>query len=92
MNPELLEILCCPLTRVGLKVLTRDDVIKINEEISFGRITTLGGQTIDEPMDDALITEDGARIYMVVQGIPIMLVERAISVETVKALLPSLHE
>jgi uncharacterized protein YbaR (Trm112 family) len=87
MNSELLDILCCPLTRVSLKLLARDDVIRINEEISFGRVKTLAGETIDEPIDEALITEDGERIYMVVQGIPIMLVDRAISVESVKAFL-----
>jgi uncharacterized protein YbaR (Trm112 family) len=40
---------------------------------------TVGGQKVDTPLEEGLITEDRKTIYRIDDGIPIMLAEEGIS-------------
>lgn len=57
MNPALLPLLRCPVTKQALRLLTAEE--------KAGR-----GIPADEP---ALITVDGARVYRAVNGMPVLL-------------------
>lgn len=78
---DLLEILCCPDTKVALKVLGEDRISAINKEIATGKVKFKDGKKVDKPLSEALITTDEKTIYRVDDEIPIMLVEMGIPTE-----------
>ncbi len=81
IDKELLEILCCPETRKDLKVLAQERIDKINEKIAAGKVKFKDGNKVEEPLQEALITDDESLIYRVDDEIPVMLVEMAIPTE-----------
>ena len=81
ISPELLEILCCPRTKVPVQILSADRLAKLNEHIAKGSVKYYDGKTVDKPLDEGLITEDGQVIYRIDDGIPVMLLEQGILTE-----------
>ncbi len=81
MNDKLLEILQCPRTKQNLKILEPEKVARINQEIEKGEVRYYDGSTVEEPLDEALITEDRKVIYRVDEGIPILMIDRGIPTE-----------
>ena len=49
-----------------------------NEQIEKGEIKNRGGKTVENPLDGGLIRKDGAFLYPIDDGIPIMLIDEAI--------------
>ncbi|MCW5977243.1 MAG: hypothetical protein KIT09_04160 [Bryobacteraceae bacterium] len=78
VKPDLLEILCCPLTKTPLKALDDDAIRDINERIGAGQVKYESGAVVKDPLQEGLITVDGQRIYAVRDGIPVMLVDESI--------------
>jgi len=78
IDRKLLDILCCPVTGVPLETLDKDRLRQLNARIAAGEIRYLNDEPVDQPLQEALITENGERIYRVDDGIPMMLEERAI--------------
>ncbi|MCC5858690.1 MAG: Trm112 family protein [Ectothiorhodospiraceae bacterium] len=79
MDRKLLDILCCPVTRIPVRPMNRNELARLNAAIEEGRVTQADGEAVSEPLKEALITENGERIYPVDDGIPVMLEERAIT-------------
>ena len=75
---ELLKILCCPVTRQPL--LEADDVLlsRVNAAIVANTLKNASGTTVSEPLEEALVTKDGSRLYIIKQGIPVLLWDEAI--------------
>ena len=82
MDKRLLTILCCPVTHKGLSVARAGPLKKLNESISGGTARNRSGATLDSPLDEALVTDDGELLYPVVNGIPVLLEGEAISLES----------
>ena len=78
IDGKLLEILCCPVSKVPLIRLTPGRLKTLNREIAAGNIQYVQGEIVDEPLQEALLTEDSKVIYPVVDEIPILLEERGI--------------
>ena len=78
MDPMLLEILVCPATHVPVALLDVERLEVLNEAIRAGRVQEAGGETVDDPISEALITEDGKTVYRIEKDIPIMLIESGI--------------
>lgn len=78
ISQELLDILCCPESKVPVKMLTEEQVAKINEKIAAGGVKRVDDQAVEEPLQEGLITEDAKTIYRIKDDIPIMLVEEGI--------------
>lgn len=78
LDSELLEILRCPTSHARLRLLTADERARVNERIAAGAVRNAGGQLRDQPLEDGLITEDGAVIYPIEDAIPVLLVEEGI--------------
>ncbi len=78
IDRKLLDILCCPVTGVPLEVLDKDRLNKLNAHIAAGEVRYISDEPVEQPLQEALITENGERIYRVDDGIPMMLEERAI--------------
>ncbi len=78
LDSKLLDILCCPETRVALKMASAERLAALNSAISAGSLKNIAGENITEPLTEALETEDGSRIYPVREGIPVLLSDEAI--------------
>ena len=78
ISQQLLDILCCPETKVPVVMLPEDRLAKVNERISAGGVQRADGEAVEEPLQEGLITEDGKTIYRIKDDVPIMLVEEGI--------------
>ena len=81
MDKRLLTILRCPVTHKGLSLLKKDKLDEINAAIAEGKVSTLDGVQVEQALDEALITDDGKRVYPVNDGIPVLLEGESIQVE-----------
>ena len=78
IDKELLDILACPETKTPVALADQPLVDEINRRIEKGEVKNRGGKQIDKKIDGGLIREDGAYLYPVEDGIPIMLIDEAI--------------
>lgn len=78
VDRKLVEILCCPVTKVPVKLMARDRLAILNRHIENGDVSRRDGTLVSEPLDAALITEDGQTIYVVEDDIPVMLDDQGI--------------
>ena len=78
VDPKLLEILVCPITKVSVKTLGKEKLAVLNRAIGEGGVRHLDGAAVEDPLDEALVTEDGRTVYRVDDGIPVMLEDLAI--------------
>ena len=66
----MLTILRCPVTHKGLSLLKKDKLERINAAIAAGEVTTHEGERLAQPLNEALVTDDGKRVYPIDDGIP----------------------
>ncbi len=78
VSPELLEILVCPESRQPVAVAPEDLLAKLNGEIAAGTLRNRGGDAVTNPIAEGLLREDGKILYIVDDGIPVMLIEESI--------------
>ncbi len=78
---DLLKILVCPETKQPLRQADRSVLEKVNERIARGDLRNRDGQEVTEPIEEALVTLDGAVLYPVRDGIPVLLIGESISLE-----------
>ena len=78
IDGKLLEILCCPVSKTPLTRLTTGKLKKLNQAISAGEVQYVNGEPVNEPLREALITEDSKVVYPVSDSIPILLEEKGI--------------
>jgi uncharacterized protein YbaR (Trm112 family) len=78
INPQLLEILRCPATRMRLCAADDKLLAALKAAAASGSLRTTGGSPLGKELDGALVREDGALAYAVVDGIPRLLVDEAI--------------
>jgi len=81
MDKRLLTILRCPISHKGLSVLKKDKLTQVNDAIDAGGLVNHEGASITSHLTEALITDDGKRIYPVDDGIPVLLEDESISME-----------
>lgn len=77
-DPALLDIICCPVTRLPLQVMPTNRTERANALIEARKLHNRGGQTIAEPAAQWLMTRDGKVAYPVRDGIPVLLEEEGI--------------
>lgn len=78
IDPQLLELLRCPETRQTLVLAEAELVERLNRLIAAGTLVNQAGEAVDEPIDGALVREDGAVAYVVRDTIADMLIDHAI--------------
>ena len=83
LEKELLEIIVCPKTRTPLRVADRKLVARLNEAIAAGRIANQRGQAVEEPLAGGLVCRDDTLLYPIVDDIPVLLIDEAISLEQI---------
>ena len=82
IDPTLLEILVCPVTKQPVSLLDSKRLDTLNQLIVDGGVSSLNGESVASPLQEALITRTGTTVYPVEQGIPIMLEGEGIDVES----------
>ena len=78
IDPELLNIMCCPETHQPIAVAEPALIEKLNQLIAAGQLKNRAGQPIKEKIDGGLVREDRKFAYPVRENIPIMLIDEAI--------------
>ena len=81
VDPKLLEILVCPITKVSVKVLGKQKLAVLNRAVAEGGVKHMDGTVVDTPFDEALVTTDGRTVYRIDDGIPVMLEDLAVPTE-----------
>ena len=81
VDPKLLEILVCPITKVSVRMLGKQKLAALNRAIADGGVKHMDAAVVDAPLDEALVTSDGRTVYRVDDGIPVMLEDLAIPTE-----------
>jgi len=72
-------VLVCPVDR-SVKLIAADTVLleKLNATIRAGGVVSRGGRAVSEPLEAALVREDGRIVYPVIHGIPVLVSEDGI--------------
>lgn len=78
IDKKLVEILRCPVSGQALAVAPKDRLRALNAAVAAGELEHEDGRKVESELEEALLTADGARIYRVRDGIPIMLADEAI--------------
>ena len=78
MDKKLLDIICCPVTRLPLELLGSDRLSQLNTAISSGQVRNSASEAVSDPLAEALITRNGHYVYPVRDGIPVLLEEESI--------------
>ena len=79
MDKRLLDILCCPTTRSGLRLMAEAELAALNQSILADGVVSGGGVRISVAVASGLITRDNRTIYRIEDDIPVMLADEAIA-------------
>lgn len=85
ISKELLDILVCPEHRTPLTLADGELVAALNRAVAQRRLKNQAGEPVEKMLDAALLRDDRAVIYPVIDGIPIMLIDEAIPLEQVES-------
>lgn len=78
MDKRLLDILCCPVSKTPVKLLSGNQLDVLNREIAQHAVKTITGAEVTGTLQAGLITTDGKLIYRVDDDIPVMLADEGI--------------
>jgi uncharacterized protein YbaR (Trm112 family) len=78
MKKTLLELLVCPDDRSALTYADTPLLDRLNAAIAKRALKNRAGQTLERPLEAALIRADAVLAYPVIDAIPLMLIDEAI--------------
>jgi uncharacterized protein YbaR (Trm112 family) len=81
IDPELLQLLACPENHTPLQVASKDLIGRLNQAIASGVVKDRGGEPVQAPIEGGLVREDGTVLYPIIDAVPVMLVDRGISLQ-----------
>jgi uncharacterized protein YbaR (Trm112 family) len=78
MDKRLLDILCDPVSRTPLKLLSKSQLDVLNRAVRDGQLQTTAGAPVTAELAAGLISVDGKVMYRIDDGIPVLLADEAI--------------
>lgn len=81
MDKRLLDIICCPATRLPLEMMDAERLSRLNAAIAAGTVKNHRDQRISGSLGEALVTRDGRLAYPVRDGVPILLEDECIDLK-----------
>ena len=81
MDKRLLDIICCPATRLSLELMDVERLSRLNAAIAAGTVKNNRDTKISGTLAEALVTRDGRLAYPVREGIPILLEDECIDLK-----------
>ena len=84
LDAELLALLVCPETHQDVTLATAHEIALFNEAIREGRLRTVKGNPVEQPVEGALIRQDRTVAYPIRDGIPVMLVAEGLALSQAK--------
>ena len=81
LRSDVVAILRCPEDRSELTAASEAVVDQVNAAIRAGRLVNRSGKRVERALDAGLIRADGAWLYPVIDQIPILLRDDAISLD-----------
>ena len=82
LDPELLAYLVCPETHQDIAEADAVEVERLNLAIREGKMQTVAGKPVPEPIDGALIRIDGLVAYPIRDEIPVLLVAEGLDLKS----------
>ena len=79
IDRNIIDILACPTSHRSLRPMPANKLDRLNERIKSGRCNYVDGSKVEEPVEAALVTDNGTLIYRIDNDIPVLLVERGIA-------------
>ncbi len=79
IDRKLLDIICCPVSKVPLVPLSTKQITALNHEIATGAALNVDAQVVSGLLNAGLLTTDGKIIYRIEDGIPVLLPEEGIA-------------
>ena len=86
IDPKLLDILCCPISKQPVYPLGEEKLATVNAAIAERQVTQGDDTVVETPLVEGLITKNKQRIYRIDDGIPVMLEEESIAVDQIEGL------
>ena len=86
MKKELLKIICCPITKEPLQIIDKDLLERLNELIVKGALKNEEGEVQKHEIQEALITTDKKRIYLIRDGIPVLMSNLSINISQARVI------
>jgi len=78
INADLLKMLQCPEDRTPLREAEAATLAELNAAVAAGGLRNRGGDLVARQLEGGLVRQDGAFLYPIVDGIPVLLVDEAI--------------
>ncbi len=78
IDPDLLNSLVCPENRTPLAEVSDETLARLNDAVRAGSLKNRVGRKIESLLDGGLVREDGAILYPVLDGIPVLLIDEGI--------------
>ena len=78
MDKRLLDILCDPISKTPLRMLSTNELTALNRAVEAGSVDTVAGEKVKAPLQAGLITVDGKVVYRIDDDIPVMLPDEGI--------------
>lgn len=84
MEDSFLSLLRCPRTGGRLALAGPEALTELNDSARKGKLVSVSGQEVQEPLEAALISVCGHWLYPVREGVPMLLVDQALSAADLK--------
>jgi uncharacterized protein len=81
VEADLLDILVCPETKRPVRLAEPEFLERVNRAINEGKLENRAGERVTETLEAALVREGDDLLYPVHDGIPVMLIDEAVSLD-----------